>query len=45
MHPLPALFFQSVSSRLVSLSSVDLAIIALYFITVIGIGFYLKGYT
>jgi SSS family solute:Na+ symporter len=45
MHPLPALFLQSVSSRLVSLSSVDLAIIALYFIAVIGIGFYLKRYT
>jgi SSS family solute:Na+ symporter len=45
MHPLPALFLQSVSSRLVSLSPVDLAIIALYFIAVIGIGFYLKRYT
>jgi len=45
MHPLPALFLQSVSSRLVSLSPVDLAIIILYFIAVIGIGFYLKRYT
>src|SRR6202142_2596274 len=45
MHPLPALFLQSVSSRLVSLSAVDLAIITLYFVAVIGIGFYLKRYT
>jgi SSS family solute:Na+ symporter len=33
------------SSRLLSLSSVDLAIIALYFAAVLGIGFYLKRYT
>jgi hypothetical protein len=33
------------SSRLLSLSSVDLAIIVLYFIAVLGIGFYLKSYT
>jgi SSS family solute:Na+ symporter len=33
------------SSRLLSLSSVDLAIIVLYFIAVLGIGFYLKRYT
>ena len=32
-------------SRLLSLSTVDLAIIGLYFIAVIGIGFYLKRYT
>jgi solute:Na+ symporter, SSS family len=45
MNSFPALLFPSVSSRLVSLSSVDLAIITLYFIAVIGIGFYLKRYT
>jgi solute:Na+ symporter, SSS family len=30
-------------SRLISLSGVDLAIIAIYFVAVLGIGFYLKG--
>src|SRR5579872_2021124 len=45
MRPIPALLFQTVPSRLVSLSAVDLAIITLYFIAVIGIGFYLKRYT
>jgi len=33
------------SSRLLTLSGVDLAIIALYFAAVLGIGFYLKRYT
>src|ERR1700693_1124006 len=33
------------SSRLLTLSAVDLAIIALYFAAVLGIGFYLKRYT
>jgi len=41
----PALLFESTPSRLVSLSGVDLAIIALYFVAVLGIGFYLKRYT
>lgn len=45
MKALPALLLQSVPSRLVSLSAVDFAIIALYFIAVIGIGFYLKRFT
>ena len=36
---------QSAPSRLVSLSGVDIAIIVLYFFSVIGIGFYLKRYT
>src|SRR5579871_2670176 len=45
MQALPALLLQSVPSRLVSLSAVDLVIIALYFIAVIGIGFYLKRFT
>ena len=44
MPLLPAIFMQS-GSRLVSLSSVDLAIIILYFVAVLGIGFYLKRYT
>ena len=35
----------SAPSRLLSLSSVDIAIIALYFFAVLGIGFYLKSYT
>ncbi len=40
----PALFFlQSAPSRLVSLSGVDIAIIVIYFVTVLTIGFYLKG--
>ena len=38
----PALFLQA---RLLTLSGVDIAIITLYFITVLGIGFYLKRYT
>jgi len=44
MPLLPAIFLQN-ASRLLSLSGVDLAIIALYFIAVLGIGFYLKSYT
>ena len=32
-------------SHLMSLSTVDLVIVALYFVAVIGIGFYLKTYT
>jgi solute:Na+ symporter, SSS family len=40
----PALFFlQSAPSRLVSLSGVDIAIIVIYFVAVLAIGFYLKG--
>src|ERR1051325_11585302 len=42
---LPALWLQTLPSRLVSLSSVDQAIIIVYFIFVIAIGFYLKGLT
>ena len=38
----PALFLQA---RLLTLSGVDIAIIALYFVAVLGIGFYLKRYT
>src|SRR5215471_12056980 len=39
---IPAILLQS---RLLSLSGVDLAIIALYFVAVLGIGFYLNRYT
>ena len=38
----PALLLQA---RLMTLSTVDLAIIVLYFIAVLGIGFYLKRFT
>jgi SSS family solute:Na+ symporter len=38
----PAFFLQA---RLLTLSGVDIAIIALYFVAVLGIGFYLKRYT
>ena len=43
--PLLPAFLQSTPSRLLSLSGVDLAIIILYFVAVIAIGFYLKRYT
>jgi SSS family solute:Na+ symporter len=36
---------QAATQKIVSLSPVDMAIIAIYFATVIGIGFYLKRYT
>jgi SSS family solute:Na+ symporter len=39
---LPAVFLQS---RLLTLSGIDVVIIALYFATVLGIGFYLKRFT
>ena len=42
---LPALLLQAAPSRLVTLSSVDLVIIVLYFAAVLGIGFYLKRFT
>jgi SSS family solute:Na+ symporter len=41
----PAFLLQRTSSRLVTLSGVDLAIIICYFAAVLGIGFYLKRYT
>jgi SSS family solute:Na+ symporter len=40
--PLPALLLQA---RLMTLSTVDIAIIVLYFLAVLGIGFYLKRFT
>jgi len=43
---LPALFlFQAAPSRLLSLRTVDLLIIAIYFFVVLAIGFYLKRHT
>ena len=42
---IPALWQAGAASRLISLSTVDGVIIALYFVAVIGIGFYLKKYT
>jgi solute:Na+ symporter, SSS family len=39
------LFLQASPTRLLSLSMVDMVIIVLYFVTVLGIGFYLKRYT
>jgi SSS family solute:Na+ symporter len=44
--PPPALFLQALPpTRLLTLSGVDIVIIALYFVTVLGIGFYLKRFT
>jgi solute:Na+ symporter, SSS family len=43
--PVLALFQMAPEGHLMSLSAVDLVIIALYFVAVIGIGFYLKRYT
>src|SRR5512146_786987 len=40
-----AFLVETAPSRLLSLSGVDIAIIALYFAAVLGIGFYLKRYT
>jgi SSS family solute:Na+ symporter len=41
---LPTLcFFQNAPSRLISLNGVDLAVIVIYFVAVLAIGFYLKG--
>ena len=36
---------QAASSRLLSMSGVDVAVVILYFVAVLGIGFYLKGFT
>jgi SSS family solute:Na+ symporter len=40
-----ALFLESTPTSLISLSPVDIAVIAIYFMMVIGIGFYLKRFT
>ena len=44
-HVAPALLLAGNSSQLLHLSGVDLAIILLYFLSVLGIGFYLKKFT
>jgi SSS family solute:Na+ symporter len=44
-HVAPALLLAGNPSQLLHLSGVDLAIILLYFLTVLGIGFYLKKFT
>jgi solute:Na+ symporter, SSS family len=41
---MPCLLLQSTVSRLIHLNGVDLAIIAIYFIAVLWIGYYLKGH-
>jgi len=41
----PALFLEAAPQRLLHLSGVDLAIVVLYFVAVLSIGFYLKKYT
>ena len=41
----PAFFVASAPTRLLALSPIDLAVIVLYFLAVIGIGFYLKRFT
>jgi len=41
----PALFLEAAPQRLLHLSTVDIAIVVLYFVAVLSIGFYLKKYT
>ncbi len=43
VHSLP-IFLAAATSKVISLQPVDYAIIALYFVSVLGIGFYLKKY-
>jgi SSS family solute:Na+ symporter len=43
--PVFSVFLLAATSRLLSLSPVDILIVALYFAAVLGIGFYLKKYT
>ena len=46
MQPIPSLLLlEAATKRLIALTPVDIAIIALYFAMVLGIGFYLKRYT
>lgn len=44
LHPMPALWLATHNDRLISLKPPDLLIIVLYFVTVLGIGLYLKKY-
>src|SRR5258705_13577145 len=45
MQPLLALLLQTAPKKILSLGTVDLLVIGLYFVMVLGIGFYLKRYT
>ena len=45
MTPFCLLFLQASPTKLISLRFPDLLIIAIYFVFVLGIGFYLKQYT
>jgi solute:Na+ symporter, SSS family len=45
MAVLPAFLLETAPTRLLSLAGVDIAIIAIYFAAVLGIGFYLKRFT
>src|SRR4051794_20143026 len=45
MPLLVAFLLQTVATRLISLSAVDVAIIGIYFAAVLAIGWYLKGHT
>ncbi|MBV8808710.1 MAG: sodium:solute symporter family protein [Acidobacteriaceae bacterium] len=45
MLPLSAIFLFAATEKLLSLSPVDILVIALYFAMVLGIGFYLKRFT
>jgi len=45
MHPSIAFFLFQASKQLVSLGAIDIVIIALYFLMVLGIGYYLKNFT
>lgn len=45
MHLIPAALLAATSTKIVSLGAVDVAIIAIYFAMVLGIGLYLKKYT
>jgi SSS family solute:Na+ symporter len=45
MPPLPAILLFAATEKLLSLSPVDILVIALYFAMVLGIGFYLKRFT
>jgi len=44
MAPFSVLLVEGTPSRLLSLSTVDILIVAVYFVAVLGIGFYLKRY-
>ena len=45
MHPILALLLQAAPKKLLNLGTIDLVIVGLYFVMVLGIGFYLKNFT